>query len=296
MDYNLYKYTGMETGYEYTHITKIMKDNSLIKYCNRMREQYRSNHKDWNDIKNSIWIARIYLSVKMILSASVLLETHEYCNRKNVRIVEPYLLYYSLLCCCRALIFTLPNFDWDDGKMKDYTHSKIINIATDSMKTFHKDTGILTQNLINDMKSIRELFSYSFPAEGLRLFRDETKINSDKVIEICALICELAQLNSEIMDAMWSKHLKSEYAVIKEEVMNCYLYHLKGEEFLRIDQDDWYRLDYTKRKVRRPHNIYWTMTEGLTEDFFGAWCADDEEGDEDIFDPDEDWQIIFNVP
>ena len=36
------------------------------------------------------------------------------------------------------------------------------------------------------------------------------------------------------------------------------------------------------------------MTEGHVEDFFGAWSPEDEL--EGLFDPDIDWQKIFNVP
>lgn len=36
------------------------------------------------------------------------------------------------------------------------------------------------------------------------------------------------------------------------------------------------------------------MTEGMVEDFFGAWCSDVD--DETLYNPDIDWRIIFPVP
>jgi hypothetical protein len=36
------------------------------------------------------------------------------------------------------------------------------------------------------------------------------------------------------------------------------------------------------------------MSEGHVEDFFGSWCAE-EDTDADIFDPDDNWYIIFDV-
>ncbi len=49
-----------------------------------------------------------------------------------------------------------------------------------------------------------------------------------------------------------------------------------------------------RRKYPLPTNIQHIMSEGHVEDFFGSWCAE-EETDDDIFDPDENWYIIFDV-
>ena len=40
------------------------------------------------------------------------------------------------------------------------------------------------------------------------------------------------------------------------------------------------------------------MTEGMVEDFFGSWCSDDDEDEnyEDVYNPDQNWRIIFPVP
>jgi len=39
-----------------------------------------------------------------------------------------------------------------------------------------------------------------------------------------------------------------------------------------------------------------TMTEGMVEDFFGAWYPKDDCNLDEIFNPDLKWQIIFPVP
>ena len=59
-----------------------------------------------------------------------------------------------------------------------------------------------------------------------------------------------------------------------------------------FDWDDYYRV---ARHCKYPQAIICTITEGMTEDFFGAW--DKNEGDtEDIFNPDDNWQRIFPLP
>ena len=49
------------------------------------------------------------------------------------------------------------------------------------------------------------------------------------------------------------------------------------------------------RKMKHPLNLQWMMTEGLVEDFFGAWIPD-EDNNEDVYNPDEYWSMIFPAP
>lgn len=60
------------------------------------------------------------------------------------------------------------------------------------------------------------------------------------------------------------------------------------------DSEDAYRLDYLKRKHPRLANIQHMMTEGHVEDFFGAWHSGDDA--DEIFNPDENWGVIFDIP
>ena len=39
-----------------------------------------------------------------------------------------------------------------------------------------------------------------------------------------------------------------------------------------------------------------TMTEGMTEDFFGAWYPENGEMTDEIYNPDIDTQVIFPIP
>lgn len=111
------------------------------------------------------------------------------------------------------------------------------------------------------------------------------------VLEVCCLLCEIAQLQSAVLEAAITKHVKQQYEIDEMEVMSVCIY---GNTCFQIDQEDCYRLNYITRKVRRPFSIINTMTEGMVEDFFGAWCSDAD--DEDVYNPDENWRIIFPVP
>ena len=38
------------------------------------------------------------------------------------------------------------------------------------------------------------------------------------------------------------------------------------------------------------------MTEGMIEDFFGAWYPKDDSNLDEVYNPDENWNILFSVP
>ena len=69
-------------------------------------------------------------------------------------------------------------------------------------------------------------------------------------------------------------------------------------DFNFIDNEDAYRLDYLRRKWPVAPNILQIMTEGHTEDFFGAWDSNEESPHPDAFDTGApvDWQTIFDIP
>lgn len=52
------------------------------------------------------------------------------------------------------------------------------------------------------------------------------------------------------------------------------------------------------RHCKYPQAIISTISEGMAEDFFGAWAknVDYTEDTEDIFNPDANWQRIFPLP
>ena len=117
-------------------------------------------------------------------------------------------------------------------------------------------------------------------------------INFEEVVAGCRLLCEIAQLQSAILEAAITKHVTQQYGIDDMEVIRTYLYGEKNFQF--IDSEDGYRLNYIQRKVTRPFSIINTMTEGMVEDFFGAWSSDLD--DNDVYNPDENWRIIFPVP
>lgn len=281
--------------YEYRLFTDTFTDSEVSKYKQSIRTRYSKLTNNWNKAQNTEWVLRHYLATKMILASTVMFTSLDYAINKNLRIVEPYLIYYALMNSCRALVFTLPEVTWNEGEIISMTHSKIGKITHDCIRTLNKKIGEETKEKLSRAKDYREIFSYRFPANGLSSFNRENVFDIDEAVQLATLICEVAQFNSEQLQASIDKYNPmTELALDRSFYDKGFIYGTDTVSFR--DSEDWYRLDYIFRKQKRPYNLYWTMTQGMVEDFFGAWCADEEEEDDDIYNPDNNWRIIFQVP
>ena len=263
--YSILEITKCEYGFPYSHLVKWFTKDEISRYCNSFRQQCSKITKLWNNETNAEWSTRYYFAIKMILSASVMISSAAYSKKKNIRITEPYLYYYSILSCCRSLLFTLPRLPWDGGKILEMTHQKIINISADAIGVLSKKRGEEIKTLFDYAKSMRELFSYKFPALGLGVLKKSEKYEIDYIINVCSLICEIAQFNSELMQASITKYADGDIELKESDLKCCFEYDIDG--FRDIDQDDWYRINYMTRKMKKPLNLHWMMTEGLVEDF-----------------------------
>ena len=276
--------------FEYNILFKTFESKNIRTVINSLRPSFVDIAKKLDVNSNTQWILRTYLASKMILASSVMLTSAEYAECKNLKIVMPYLMYYPLLSCARAVVFTNPLHEWNK-ELVTMNHSKTINIVGDIVSRYDMEEGKNIKSFIEKSRIYREIFSYKFPAEGLR----DMNLNFDKVVEICSLLAEIAQLQSAILESAITKHSKEKYDIDEVELRKLYSYDENG--FMFFDSEDGYRLDYIRRKVSRPYSIINTMTEGMVEDFFGSWCGDDEdENYEDLYNPDQNWRIIFPVP
>ena len=115
--YSIYDITNCDYGFPYSKLITWFTKDDISRYCINFRQQCSKITKKWDKTKNAEWSARHYLSIKMILSASVMVSSAAFSKERNIRITEPYLYYYSILSCCRALIFTLPRIEWESAKI-----------------------------------------------------------------------------------------------------------------------------------------------------------------------------------
>lgn len=280
----------LDDYFEYINIDIKFDEKEVSKNVESLRKEFAKLTKTWNKELNSQWVVRDYIAVKMILSSSVLLSSVEFANERNLRIVEPYLIYYSLLNCSRAVLLTSPFCEWNNGEIFTMTHQKTINVVGDILSKFNKVIGKKTKELIDWAREYREVFSYKFPANGLT----KHHLNLEDTIDTCKLLCEIAQLQSKVLENSITKNVKTEFTLDWNILSVGYKYGEKNFKF--IDKEDGYRLDYITRKQKRPYALHLTMTEGMVEDFFGSWSPKEDSNLDEVYNPDANWQIIFPVP
>lgn len=291
---------AIQDEFKYSNLFDEFTESEIKYYQEWIYSRFHSIcNKKMNSELNSEWIVRHYLATKMILSATVMLSSLDYCIEHNVKISVPYLSYYAVLTCCRAVVFTLPDVKWNNNSFLEMNHSKIRSEIKNCVMKLNQNYANKIYAEINSYKNYRELFSYKFPALGIRNSL-EGKFTYDKTVKLCIMLCELAQLNSKEIERYVIKNCLEDIDDWKtldiEYLKHCFCYELDDDSMeVIIDDDDWYRIDYIRRKQPFPVSIYYTMSEGMVEDFFGSWRSANEE-DDTLYNPDIDWNIIFPVP
>lgn len=157
----------LDDVYEYRFL-----DNKLVndKMKQKIMKRYQKITDKWNTALNSEWVLRNYLAIKMIMGSSLLLNSLIYSKKNNLKVVEPYLHYYSLFTACRSLIFVISEIEWKNGEIMTMNHSKTINIITSELEKIDGKLSKDINKLLLETKDMRELFSYKFPASGLSNF------------------------------------------------------------------------------------------------------------------------------
>lgn len=223
----------------------------------------------------------------MILNATVLTNALEYSEDVGLRIANPYFEYYAVLSLLRAVVFTLPGHQWEEGKLMSITHSRAINVGFDWLRKFDRDTGLESKQVTRQLKANRELIAYRAPASG-----DANLEKNYDLRDLLVILAKTAQFNSELLQASVTKNAEpSTFVVEIGHMTQVAQFEIEGIHF--IDPEDGHRLNYLRRKLPRPYNLAQTMTEGQTEDFIGAWDGEDGEFGNG---PPANWQSIFDVP
>ena len=120
------EFAGRTWYYDFRELNSQFDEESCKKVAESLLVRYSKLTKDWDVEKNSEWLCRTYLSAKMIMTATLQLNAIEYSSEKNLRLVVPYLAYYSLLSLVRAVVYTLPEVPWDDGRLVSISHHKVL--------------------------------------------------------------------------------------------------------------------------------------------------------------------------
>jgi hypothetical protein len=212
----------------------------------------------------------------MMIAATVMFSSLKYAHAKGLRIVEPYLSYYALLNTTRALMFCVPHANWNRGELLSANHSKIMNVTTEHLRAIDGDLATRHANLWNKTRMARELFSYRFPAMGLRGEIRDVMPKWGDVLTHARVVSEIAQVNSECLEGACGcrKLPLDDPAIVEDENIDALLrafYSYEHKTSSITDDDDYYRLGRIINKGHSPQNIFHLATDGLIEDAFSSW-------------------------
>ena len=281
-------FAGRQWFYSYKELPKISSEEDWGKIADRLTQRYVRLAKQWNEELNSQWTCRFFMAAKLIMSATLKINAADYAEEKNLRVVVPYLHYYAVFSLLRAVCYTLLECQWDNGKLITISHSGAIKGAMCHLSTINKDVAKIAREEIEQLKAQRELISYRAPSSG-----DDQVLRCNRLLDLCSLLAELAQFNSELMEKSLERHGNPvAFKLLEECVYQIANVTINNHTF--SDREDAYRLGYFMRKQPLLANLQSMMTEGHVDDFFGAWAA--EQDNPDQFDPDEMKQIIFDIP
>lgn len=281
---------GVSWYYEYRRLFDLCSEQKLQSVASIATSSFSDLAKDWSVERNSDWTCRMYFATKLILNATVLVNSIRFARRKGLKAAIPYFEYYALLSLLRCVVLTAPLAQWTLNGLISISHAKAINLGADLLSNFGAESGENLKVVAKKLKAQRELISYRVPASG-----DYNVDQDHDLLEWLMVLAEIAQFNSELLERAVTKHASDEmFVVLDQDIDSIATIELEGYKFL--DRDDHYRLSYVKRKTCRPYNLALFMHKGQTEDFFAAWDLDDEGEDTFSNGPPSNWQSIFDIP
>jgi hypothetical protein len=287
------QYSGADYEYAYIQLNRL--DEQVVeRYCGSLRERLRK--MSLTPEQSEIWIVRAYVAVKYLLAASLLLVSAEFASKCNLKIVQPYLLYYALFNTSHALFLMVPEQEWRAGAiLDDVTHQKAQNVVADYLRYLSPEMAQQFKDVSGRAMATREMLSYKFPALGLTGGLAEVMPDFEDVVDVCQFLAEAAQLNSECIQAAFAGVPDGPLSPDSPILKRFYIYEHKSIPGFG-DSDDWYRLWQFGRHSNKPLSLHLTARAGLVEDFIGVWCPDgDETPDHLQFDPDDaDMRLIFD--
>lgn len=281
-------FAGRDWYYDFREVDSMFTEASCKKVAARLLERYSRLTKQWTTELNSEWTCRLYMAAKLVMSSTLHVNATYFAEDKNLRVVVPYLRYYSVLSLLRAVCYTLPEHEWEDGQLIQIAHTAAIKGALMHLRCFDKAVADSAETVIHELKAERELISYRVPSSG-----GDHITTKNRYLSLCMLLAEVAQFNSELFESSMLKNANPvHFRLLPEYAEKIASFDIDGHYF--DDSEDAYRLGYLLRKQPHPVNIRHFMKEGHVDDFFGAWVAK-EESDE-VFNPDDMHSIIFDIP
>lgn len=298
---------GENWGYEFQELPELTANPKLNRpglkaYVVRTRENFRRIASVWSKDAHTEWLLRQYLSLKLVMAATLQFGSADHAYEQNIQMAVPYLSYYGMFNAMRANLLSSPRMAWGRNTLL-VGHDKARQQYIEELKfILSKDEADEQSQLLLDARKGRELFSYRFPSAGAPgtggffVYRDVAE-------RFGRIAAELALLNSFILsEEVEKQHGRSTdwkgYIADMTELERAWKHAVAGakgeEESIFPDKEDLYRVSKMRRQVTSPMPFIFMIGEGGIDSFFGSFTpTTDADGP---FDPDEHWNRLLELP
>lgn len=183
-------------------------------------------------------------------------------------------------------------------------HKKILNTVGDCVRKLNIAYGNEILSTLLKYRNYRELFSYKFPGSGIDLVRDfGDEFEYADTVQLCKVLCEIAQLNSEQVERYIEKHCLrniDEWGNFEGKyILQCCIYkHVAQTGLYMIDEEDDCALTYIMEHHPFPVSLYSNLPKWEIRNLFAAWESEEVSynQDQDIYHPSHEQNVIFQFP
>jgi len=273
------EYGGFEELIESVSKTK------LEKHCDRIYQQYCNLFSDATYLLNVEWLLRHFNASKKITISALFYTQTNYLLDHNIKNISFYSIYYSLFNALSSNILMFPQLSLT--QVQKVSHAKVFNHISNYLVK-HGIYEEETINTLNELKLMREAYSYHLPLGG-SFSRDGEKLHFDKLFSKLSNtlihVIQLTDLYSYLAHYAWEKKVGKaldQYDEFQFEVDQMFFSFIELHDHLGkyclIDDDDYYRQGYVLRKWPTPFPISWFITEKMCEDLECGWEDEDDTG------------------
>ena len=100
-------YSETEWFYDFKELPTRFGTSESKSAIQKLRNRYAKITKSWSAQTNSEWLCRNFVSAKLIMFATLSINSMHFAERRNLRVVVPYLRYYAFLSVVRSLVLTI---------------------------------------------------------------------------------------------------------------------------------------------------------------------------------------------
>ena len=121
-----HKFANCDWHYDFESLPYVFRDNACQRVADRLQQRFFALAKHWNPEIISELSCRLYLTAKLLMSATFHVNSANFAESRNLSVVLQY-LYYSIFSPGRAICYTLPEYHWNNGGLIQSSPDRAIN-------------------------------------------------------------------------------------------------------------------------------------------------------------------------